>query len=77
VLGGAGRVRLSQAGLDRKGDARRVMDVARAHHLAGGKSLAALELRIEPAAGRARIGQEGEGLDAPDAVLISTRKEPP
>ena len=77
LLAGRGRVRLSAAGLDQAGDARRVMDVARARHLADGRHLAALDVRIEPAEGRARVGGAGDGLDAPDAAIVSTRKDPP
>jgi hypothetical protein len=73
VLGDAERALLSAAALDDPGDVRRVMDLAKAWHLAGGKHLRDLAVRVDAAPGRAALGTELVGLDAPDAVITSTR----
>jgi hypothetical protein len=52
---------------------RRWMDVARAMHLGGGRDLARLPARFEPTPGQALLGDDREGLLAPDCVI---RRDP-
>lgn len=76
VLAGAPSALLSAAKLAEPADARRVIDLARAQHLAGGKHLRDLGVLAEPAPGRASIGTATAGLDAPDTSLSTDRSKP-
>ncbi len=77
VLAGRSKARWSEARLTAAVAPRRVMDVARARHLGGGKALRALEVRIEDAKGQTLVGHEDSGqLRAPDAAITSTRRRP-
>jgi hypothetical protein len=49
--------------------ARRWADVARARHLGRGRDLAALGIEISDAPGVARLGDDAQGLEAPDCTL--------
>ncbi|HKE19463.1 MAG TPA: DUF2397 family protein [Kofleriaceae bacterium] len=68
LLAGADQVRLSARALP-AADLRRWMEVARAMHLGGGRDLARLPARFEPAPGQAVMGDEREGLLAPDCLI--------
>lgn len=77
VLAGRDQRRWSDVDLTGPNDPRRVIAIARARHLGGGKSLRALEVRISDAGGRVVAGRADSGhLDAPDALIESTRRKP-
>ena len=70
VLAGKPEVRLSGAKPATQDAPRRWVDVARARHLAQGRSLRQLDVTIDAVDGPvARLGDEQEGLDAPDCII--------
>jgi hypothetical protein len=75
VLGTGDAVALSRAGLADPADPRRWLDVARARHLGGGRALRTVGAAIYDRDGRARIGTDDVGLDAPDCTI--ERKDRP
>lgn len=75
VLDGAETALLSQRQLTGDHELRRWMDVARARHLAGGRSLRALGVGLTDTGSRAQLGDEHLGMDAPDCEI--RRREKP
>jgi hypothetical protein len=75
VLAGRARVRLAETDLAGGEELRRWMDVARARHLAGGKSVAPLGVVIEDTGDRVRLGDDPCGLDAPDCAIEQSPRE--
>jgi hypothetical protein len=70
VLGGQAQVRLSEvAGGLGESAPRRLVDLARARHLSGGRKLARVGVTITAASGRAVVTAGDEGLDAPDCEV--------
>lgn len=70
TLGQRQEVRLSELGLVDESAPRRWLDVARTHHLAGGRSRAKLGIELVMAPGPpAGLGTNEVGLEAPDCVL--------
>ena len=72
LLGEADQVLLSERALPAE-DLRRWMEVARALHLGGGRDAARLPADFEPAPGQAVLGDEDEGLLAPDYLIRRER----
>ncbi len=70
VTAGRARVRLSAARLDGPEAPRRMLDVARAAHLAGGRALREVGFTLEPADGEAVLGDDACGLAAPDGWIV-------
>lgn len=69
VLGRAERVRLSRLVLEGEDLPRRWLDVARAHHLGGGRALEPLGVEIDAHAGRVVLGHDAHGLESPDCEI--------
>lgn len=76
LLGGRDEGVLSELRPTAKDAPRRWLDVARARHLARGRPLARLGLTIEARKGRAELGDDEVGLDAPDCLVRRQGSEP-
>jgi hypothetical protein len=76
VLGGEGRARLSEVAASLgEGAARRIIDLGKAWHLGGGRSLAQVGVGLEAAGGPVVVAAEGEALEAPDWIAERRRRE--
>ena len=75
VLGDEPRVRLAARGLAGADAPRRWMDVVRARHLGAGGAARALGVSLTEVDGRAVVGDDRAGLDAPDCWIERKEQE--
>src|SRR5439155_24941060 len=69
VLRGKNEVRLADAQLSGTSVPRRWLDVSRVRHLDRGRDLRWLGVAIESTSGEVRIGDDREGICAPDCIV--------
>jgi len=74
LTGGVARVRLSALATADAEAPRRWLDVARASHLGGGRVLRQAGFAVEPADGEVVLGDDRQGLAAPDGWITRSDK---